>query len=332
MNTDRTKPSPLPWLLEDDPENPGVRYFALRDLQGRSPHDPELQAARRSIMLTGPVPVILEAQNPDGSWPKAERGSPLKYRTTNNQVIYLAELGADESDERVRHACEYVLEHAIAANHAFSVYDPPVPSGVVHCLNGNLLRALIVLGCGADPRLQGAVDWQARAITGEAPQVNYYKSTTAGPYFACGVNLGQPCAWGATKAMRALAALPEALRTEVVTHALLLGTEFLFSHDPALADYPYTERVSSTWFKFGFPLSYWSDVLETVEALAGLGYAKDPRLDNAIQLILSKQDDQGRWLMENSLNGKMWVDIETKGKSSKWVTLRTLRVLKSWTD
>jgi len=44
--------------------------------------------------------------------------------------------------------------------------------------------------------------------------------------------------------------------------AIEVGAEFLLSRDPAVADYPYTKRVSSTWFKFGFPLSYWSDVLE----------------------------------------------------------------------
>ena len=86
--------------------------------------------------------------------------------------------------------------------------------------------------------------------------------------------------------------------------------------------------MSSTWFKFGFPLSYWSDVLETTTVLVELGYGGDPRLSNALQLILSKQDAQGRWKLENTLNGKMWADIEKKGKPSKWVTLRALRVLK----
>jgi hypothetical protein len=31
--------------------------------------------------------------------------------------------------------------------------------------------------------------------------------------------------------------------------------------------------------------------------------------------------------MENSLNGKMWVDVEEKGKSSKWLTYFALYVL-----
>jgi hypothetical protein len=46
-------------------------------------------------------------------------------------------------------------------------------------------------------------------------------------------------------------------------------------------------------------------------------------------LILSRRNAEGRWVLKHSLNGKMWVDIEAKGKSSKWVTLRALRALKA---
>jgi hypothetical protein len=62
--------------------------------------------------------------------------------------------------------------------------------------------------------------------------------------------------------------------------------------------------------------------------LGEAGYAKDPRLSEAVELVLSKQDEQGRWKMEYSYNGKMWADVEVKGQPSKWVTLRALRVLK----
>jgi len=69
-------------------------------------------------------------------------------------------------------------------------------------------------------------------------------------------------------------------------------------------------------------------VLETATALAELGYAADPRLAHALQFILGKQDAQGRWKLEGGLNGKLWADVEQKGKPSKWVTLRALFVLK----
>jgi hypothetical protein len=88
-------------------------------------------------------------------------------------------------------------------------------------------------------------------------------------------------------------------------------------------------RVSGEWFKFGFPLSYTSDVLEASLALAEAGYGRDPRLKRTIEVIVSKRDADGRWTLKHSLNGKMWTDIEVKGKSSKWVTLRALRVLRA---
>jgi len=316
---------PIPWLLKPDLDSPGVRYLALRELLDRLEDDPEAQTARAAIMTTGPAPAILDAQYPDGYWVKPGGGYSPKYRGTVWQIIFLAELGADPADERVRRGCEYLLSHAIAANGAFSAYQEPVPSGSIPCLNGNLLYALHRLGYAEDSRVQMALDWLARAITGE---IRYLKSGTSGPGFACSANEGQPCAWGANKAMKALLAVPQERRIPAVRRAIEVGAEFLLSRDPAVADYPYTERVSSTWFKFGFPLSYWSDVLETAAVLVELGYGDDPRLANAFQLILSKQDAQGRWKLENALTGKMWADIEEKGKPSKWVTLRALRVLK----
>lgn len=316
---------PLSWLLEDDPDNPSIRYFALRDLLDRPEDAPEVRRAKKAIMLRGPVPKILAAQQAHGNWiPQGGR-----YQGTSSQIIFLNELGVDPLDKRVRLGCQYLLDHSIASNHAFVDFSqPPVPSKAVHCDNGPLVYALVRLGFGEDERVQAALRWQAGAIIGKLPSGRYYRSTTAGPNFACGVNQGQPCGWGATKAMRALVAIPRNKRTLAVRQAIQVGTEFLLSHDLATADFPHTERISSAWFKFGFPLSYWSDVLETAQILVDLGYGNDSRLVNVFQLILNKQDRHGRWQLENSLNRKMWVDIESKGQPSKWITLRVLRLLK----
>ncbi|OGO15125.1 MAG: hypothetical protein A2Z14_18045 [Chloroflexi bacterium RBG_16_48_8] len=318
---------PLPWLLEEDSDHPSVRYFAHWGLLDRPEDDPEVQEAKATIMGSGSVPVILDAQQPEGYWVKAGGGYSPKYQGTGWQIMLLAELGADPEDERVRQGCEYLLSHSIASSGAFSALAKPVPSGAIPCLNGNMLYALQHLGFGDDPRVQRALGWLAQAVTGEG-DFQYLKSGTTGPRFACSANNAHPCAWGANKVLRALSVLPEEERTPEMRRAIQVGVEFLLSRDPAEADYPYTERVSSTWFKLGFPLSYWSDVLETTAVLADLGHGDDPRLENAIQFILGKQDDQGRWRMENTLN-RMWVDIEKKGKPSKWVTLRVLRVLKA---
>jgi len=317
---------PLPWLLEEDPENPSIRYFALRDLLDKPIGSSEVKDARSAIMESGPVPAILNAQDPEGYWVKPGWGYSPKYQGTVWQILLLAELGANPADERVRLGCEYLLSHSVASNGAFSVLAKPVPSGAIPCLNGNMLYALQKLGFGDDSRVRTAMEWQAQVITGEG-EFQYLKSGTTGPKFACSANNAQPCAWGANKVLRALALISKNERTPELERAIQVGVEFLLSQDPVKADYPFTARVSSTWFKLGFPLSYWSDVLETTSVLVNLGYAQDPRLENAYQFILGKQDDQGRWKLENTMN-RMWVEIEKKGRPSKWVTLRALRVLK----
>jgi hypothetical protein len=318
----------LAWLLEPDSVNPGVRYFALRDLLERPADAAEVVAAQAAVMRSGPVPTILDAQHPDGYWHKPGGGYG-KYRGTAWQIIFLGELGADPDDERVQRGCEYLLNHTIAANGGFACSNTtPVPSSVVHCLNGNLLASLIRLGRLDDPRVQQALAWQACAITGEEP-IRYYQSGTSGPAFACAANAGQPCAWGATKAMKALLAVPPAQRTSLIQQAIEQGVQLLLRYHLASANYPFTGKISSAWFKLGFPLSYWSDVLETLSVLVALGYGRDPRLAEAYQWLMSKQDQQGRWKLENTVNGKMWVDIERRGKPSKWITLRVLRVVKA---
>jgi hypothetical protein len=51
-------------------------------------------------------------------------------------------------------------------------------------------------------------------------------------------------------------------------------------------------------------------------------------MQEAVNLVLSKQDVQGRWKLENTFNGRFQTNIEQKGENSKWVTLNALRVLK----
>lgn len=61
--------------------------------------------------------------------------------------------------------------------------------------------------------------------------------------------------------------------------------------------------------------------------LAELGYREDPRLRDARQFFRSKQDGVGRWLLEKTLDGKTWLDVEERGQRSEWITLRALRTL-----
>jgi hypothetical protein len=202
----------------------------------------------------------------------------------------------------------------------------PTPSSVVHCLNGDPLHALMKLGFSNDARVQSALGWQVNAITGK-DDIRYYKSGTSDRGFTCAYNQKQPCAWGAVKALKAFNAIPPDYHTPEIRCAIEIGAGFLLDHDLSKADFPYTGRINSSWFSFSFPLSFRSDILETALTLTNLGFGQDTRLDNALKFISTKRDESGRWIMEKSLNGKMWADIEKKGEPSKWITLRALLAL-----
>ncbi len=331
--------SPLAWLLEEDIDNPGPRLVALRDLCSKPPGSQAMADAQQAVMQRGPVPSLLESMNEVGYWIQPGPGYNPKYQSTVWSFILLAQLGADPDDARVRKAGNYILDHTRATNGAFTVTG--APSGAIYCLGGNLAASLLDLGFHGDPRLETAMEWLARATTGEGmammgaknAELRYYKSGTTGPVFECAANNKLPCAWGGLKAMSAFSRISTISRSPLLNQAIKIGVDFLLSRDPAQADYPmgWSEKPNRSWWKLGFPIFYISDFLQTLEVLSALGYADDPHLDNAYQLLLEKQNEQGRWCMEYSYNGKMLIAIEKKGEPSKWVTLRALRVLKSRT-
>jgi hypothetical protein len=332
------KDTVLDWLLEKS--DPGVRFFALRDLLGAPPGDKDLLAARRATVRHSPVREILEAQDRAGYWVKPGTGYSPKYTATAWQVIFLGQLGADGQDARVRRGADYVLDHSRTTLGGFTAMggfsSAPKPAGMVHCLQGNLGASLIELGFGEDPRLKEALDWLARSITGEgvAPAKSkesrrFYRSGNSAPGFCCAANNHKPCAWGAIPALEALSRIPPAARTPVQRRAIRAGAAFLLGTDPAAADYPmgYAQTPNRSWFKFGYPLGYVTDALRNAEVLVSLGQGKDRRLRRLRDLILSKRVSDGRWRLEYSYAGKTWFDLGAKGAPSKWVTLRARRAL-----
>jgi hypothetical protein len=155
----RLNSDPLSWLLEES--TPAVRHQALRLLLDRPADDSDVVAARAAAMGAHPIAPILAAQNSEGWWVKPGHGYSPKYTATVWQLIFLDQLGADGGDPRVRAGCEYVLNHSLASNGAFSFrgsgLGPPAPSGAAHCLNGNLLGAVIGFGWLDDPRVQASL-------------------------------------------------------------------------------------------------------------------------------------------------------------------------------
>ncbi len=321
----------IEWLLGGD--EPSVRYAVLTRLLGKEAGDPEVDAARRAIMTTGAVPVILAAQGEDGHWASRDRFYTAKYTGTVWQLIVLAELGADGDDERVRRGCEAILRDSQDADSgAFSVNRAKkagggLPSGVIPCLTGNVVWSLIRLGMLDDPRVRRGIDWIAtyqRVDDGDgvAPKGWPYE-----PYDICWGR--HTCFMGVVKSLKALAEIPEDQRSPEARRTVAEATEFLLRHHIFKRSHDLAKVSKPGWRRFGFPLMYQTDVLEILGILAGLG-VRDARLDEAVDLVGGKRDGEGRWTLENTFNDRVIAEIESRGKPSRWITLRALEVLRAY--
>jgi hypothetical protein len=325
------KKNSLPWLLEED--NPSVRYFALVDILGASPRDPRVMAAKKAIMEKGIVPKILAKQKKGGHWEKAEDFyERTKYKGTIWQLIILAELGADGNDPRIKAAGEFVLRASQdRESGGFAYRGGPRGGGqhsaVIPCLTGNMVWSLVRLGFLDHPGVKHGIDWlttYARFDDGisQAPR--------GWPY-----NMREPC-WGkhtchsgAAKILKALAEIPEKKRSREVRRTIEAAAEYFLEHHIYKRSHDLSRIVKPKWRKVGFPTMWDGDALEVLGILARLGF-RDPRMRDAAEFILSKQDPLGRWALENTYNGRFRVDIEKKGKPSKWVTLLALKALKPY--
>jgi hypothetical protein len=334
----------LDWLKE--PDNPAVATLTRRRLL-EEPASPELDAlwARRNEYA--PVAAILDAQREDGSWDTPGRDYQ-KYGGSLWQVHLLGELWADPSDERVQRAAEYAFSRQLDDG-SWSASNAK-PAGSITCLTANVGRALARLGHADDERVVAALRYCAD-LRRELGCVDCRP--------ASGEQLNGYCHMLTPKILLFLAEVPrglwpdgsEELRDECVERlrdksvfrclpeeyrefgdafwSLPAGERkgfaerFRTEHPPDSLHY----KDKAGWLRFGFPLSYNSDALEALAALMAIG--EEPRAEyrDAIALVRDSADEQMRWTLRNTFNGKMIADIEEKGAPSKWLTLRALQVL-----
>jgi hypothetical protein len=320
------------WLLEKN--NPSVRYFTLRDILKKPEEDMELREAEMEIMKEGSVPAILAKQKEEGYWENPENFYTAKYKGTVWQLLILAELGADSDDEKVKKACEFILNNSQDSMSGGFAHSASVKKGggrhseVIPCLTGNMVWSLIRLGYLDDPRIKQGINWitsYQRFDDGVQEAINGW------PYdrLKAGCFGKHTCYMGAVKAFKALSEIPEDKRSVDIKNMVEKGAEYMLIHHIYKKSHDLNLVSKPGWLKFGFPLMYQTDALEILGILTQLGY-KDERMQDAVNILISKQDDKGRWNLENTFNDRFQVNIEKKGKASKWITLNALRVLKRY--
>jgi len=119
-----------------------------------------------------------------------------------------------------------------------------------------------------------------------------------------------------------------------VTEARLRGQEYLlerrlFRRRSTGEAIERDRKGGAAWTRFAFPNWWHYDVLRGLEYLRRAGVAPDERVAEAVELVASKRDGEGRWPLETRYPGRMPIEMdEGEGRPSRWNTLRALRVLR----
>ena len=308
------EPTVQKWLLE--PEQPVVRYYTLRSLMDRNESDPEVREARSQILKRGWATEILASQKSRGNWEEIEDLYRPKYTATNWRMIVLSDFALSSQDEsRLERACQLFF-----TNKQWLGNEDQFEQEGECCVSGNLARMLTKFGYGDDPRVKRVLTWLVNTQK-EDGGWHCFKSDT-----------GTLDCW---EALAAFAAIPKPKRIKSVRRSVDRGAEFYLKRELHKEGQKY-----SPWYRFHYPNHYYYDLLVGLDVLTSLGFADDKRLKFALDLLKKKQLADGTWEIDamhpDIARGAGYTmkkrpkrfALEEEGKSSKWITLTALKVMK----
>jgi hypothetical protein len=293
----------ITWLLESDP---AIRWQTIRDLTDATPA--AIKAERARCTQEGIGAEILARQGTDGAWHRADAPDWLPTLFT---MQLLRATGVDPAEPRVESAVAR-LQAGFRWDESFGA-KPFFDGEVEPCINGGALALGAYFGHPTESL--------ARRLVGEQLDDGGWncdapKSTRSSFHTTICVLEGLleyeravgPSAWITTSRTR--------------------GEEYLLER--SLFRRRSTGEIAHPAFvKFAFPPRYHYDVLRALDYFRATGVERDARMGEALQLVRSKRQSDGRWLLDEAYDESTTVPTgESVGEPSRWNTLRALRVLR----
>jgi hypothetical protein len=309
----------LDWLLDSDP---AIRWQVLRDLVHASP---EVVAKERARVATeGWGAQLLALQGEDGQW-AGGACFPARYWSERDQykgqpwtstlptLQLLHSIGVDPRDPRVRRAIVAVREGC----HWEHAGQPFFSGEVEPCINGRT----VMLGAYFGEDVGGIVD----RLVGEQLEDGGWNCEAESGSLRSSFDSTIDVLEGLLAHERATGGSARSIAARRRGEAYLLERKLFRRKSTG-------EVVNPAWLQFSFPVHWHYDVLRGLEYFRDAGDPPDQRVDEAIQVLRSKQQPDGKWLLENTHPGKVHFALEDGDRRpSRWNTLRALRVLR-WYD
>ena len=308
----------IDWLLDADPS---IRWQVLRDLAD-APAE-EVASERARIATEGVGAQLLALQAADGRWGGAawNRG----WDSTLHALMLLRDLGLDPASDEARRAVGLVRDRV-----AWRGFGPPGTDGNPFfageeepCINGQVGA----VGAYFGQDIRSIID----RLLGEQLPDGGWNCEAARGSTRSSFNTTICALEALLEHERACGGVP------AVTAARLRGQEYLlecrlFRRRSTGEVIARDRKGDAVWTRFAFPTWWHYDVLRGLEYLRRADAAPDDRAAEAIALVASKRDGDGRWPLEARYPGVMPVEIgDGEGRPSRWNTLRALRVLR-WSE
>lgn len=300
----------LAWLLE--PENPSVRYRTLVELMGKKEADEEIQELRKQIFDSESVGKLFDAIHPDGYWIQNNgrtgkmTGDDVEYgsfATTHFCLSYCAELGLDRKHPLTEKAAQRYL--------GLQKFDGDW-LGHYSCLYAYNIRTFVKLGYRDDERVQKAIDLMLKTIRPDGGFLcDFHEKAKGKP--------SKSCIRGSVKALLAFSELPEYWGHE----RCLQLVDYFLNRNGIYCSTNKDTLVNKDMERDSFPIIWRTNVWEVLYALGKMGYGRDHKLAGAWEVLDSRQDASGRYILDWTPAQCPW-KVGKKGEPNKWIMLYSL--------
>jgi hypothetical protein len=307
----------LDWLLDSDP---AIRWQVLRDLADAP--EAVVAAERARVATEGWGARLLAERDADGQWaggacfPARDRSPEVPgqpWISTLPTLALLREFGLPPDSAAARETIALVRDNCRWEHAGQRFFDGEVEP----CINGRTVGLGAYFGEDVTGIVQRLLDeqlddggWNCEAENGSVR--SSFDSTI--------------------DVLEGLLAYERAGGGgAVVAEARRRGEEYLLERS-LFRRRSTGEVVDPAYLLFSFPPQWHYDVLRALDHFRDAGGSPDPRLDEAVELVRSKRQPDGAWLLENTHPGAVHFPLEDgDGRPSRWNTLRALRVLR-WYD
>jgi hypothetical protein len=305
------RPAQLKWLLHSDP---AIRWQVMRDLTGESPS--AIAAERARVATEGWGAQLLARQSPAGNWGGGPRGwrddLPKADRVLLIALYSLAvlmDLGLDPASKQARKMIDRVDKRLVVKwlNNRPYLHGETEP-----CING---RILAIGSYFKKPN-----DALAKQLLGEQLEDGGWN---------CEAPKSRRSSFHTTICvLEGLLEYERAGRKSVaVTKARKRAENYLLERR-MLHSLRTGEVIDKRWHRFSFPTFWHYDVLRGLDYLRNAGIKPDSRVRDAIEIVIERRHQNGRWPLNLLHPEYIPLEMETGvGRASRWNTLRALRVL-----